>query len=381
MSFPTKLILFALPLLILIVGVIFIALYSGEALPPRAAYAAQASSPGALYMTSHRRYDFLYKFFGFEYVQPEVLFLGASRVLTFRTGFLNRNPAVGYNASLPGHGMEDVEAFIDLFTPENAPKIVLLQVDQFWFNPDWPTTSEEPLAKSTDVDPERIVTDTRHVIREMLRGGVTIEQLLRRSHPAFNRLALGINAIRNGDGFALDGGIQNVPKPYDQAEQMVKLGLAISHLHQGSGHYLHGAEVNEVALDNLERMLDKAAALNIEVIGFAPGFMPTLYAEMIRAGNHTYIAKSMTRVQAIFEERGFYFFDFTDLSALGTDAEMMDGNHSTELLSLKMYMKMLETAPELLGPYSDLEGLQAMLDNAPNPGEVIPREYGIASVP
>jgi hypothetical protein len=145
-------------------------------------------------------------------------------------------------------------------------------------------------------------------------------------------------------------------------------------MHQGLHQYLRGDEVSEAAFVQLDRILDKADALNIEVIGFTPPYMPTLYEEMVREGQHTYWDKALPRVQAIFDEHDFYFFDFSDVSDFSSDAEMRDGNHPSELLTLRMYMKMVEGAPEILGQYTDMEGLQALIDQAPNPHEVIPRE-------
>jgi hypothetical protein len=374
-SFFIRLMLFLLPLALLVVGVFSIALYSGEALPPRIVFETQVNSPGALYMTSHREGDFLYKYYGFEAVQPEVLFLGASRVLTFRAGFLNRDPSAAYNASLPGQGLSDLEAFIDLLKPENAPKIMLLQVDQFWFNADWPISNVAAAVNTDDLQPDQIVKETRHLLRVLLNGGVSIDQLLRRSYPVYDRLALGINAIRSGEAYAVDGAIQHVPmsRVLIWSEQQFKLQIALTKVRDGEGHYLHGDQVNEAAFEQLGRMLDKAAALNIEVIGFAPGFMPTVYAEMVQSGQYAYLDTAMHRLEALFEARGLHFFDFTDMSGFTRDDEMLDGNHSYEIASLRMYMQMVEGAPELLGPYSDLEGLQTMIDQAPSPMQVVPR--------
>jgi hypothetical protein len=374
-AFYIKLLVFILPMVVLVGSAFFIALYSGEALPPRFAYETQASSPGATYMTSHRQNDFLYKYAGFDTVRPEVLFLGASRVLAFRAGFLNRDPSAAYNAALPGRGLPDLEAFVDQLTPDNAPKIMLFQIDQFWLNADWPTSNFEPYVDMREFRPDQIVMETRQLIHEMLTGQIALDQLLRRSYPGFGQLALGVDAIRNGDAFATDGAIQIVPRERTWLEQKLKLGNALLAVSEGNGHYLHGDIVNEEALDQLGRIIDKAAALNIEVIGFAPGYMPTLYDAMMDSGQYTYLEKAMPRAAALFEDRGFHFFDFTDMSGLIRDEEMEDGNHVFEIGALKLYMRMVEGAPELLGPYSDLNGLQQMLDAAPTMMEVVPREY------
>jgi hypothetical protein len=362
--------------LLVFIPLLLLAVYSGEAMPMRLAYVTQASSPGALYMTSHRQDVFLYKYFGFVESKPDVLFLGASRVLTFRAGFLNLRPDAGYNAGIAGGGMPDIEAFIDHLTSETAPEVMLLQVDQFWFNEDWQAFYIARPVDIVEIEPDHIVMVSRQVIRGILNGSFTVGQLLRRVSPTYGELALGINAIQTGIGYAADGALQMSPAYQIPEAHQLRLETALNEMRKGDrlGQYVRGDIPSEAAFEQLERIIDKALALDIEVIGFAPGYMPTVYAEMMASGEYTYIQKAMPRVTALFEDRNLHFFDFSDVSAYSTDAEFEDGNHSYEILSLRMYMQMVQGAPELLGPYSDLEGLQAMIDQAPNNVEVVPRE-------
>ncbi len=376
MSFFQKLLLFHIPLAILFASAVFIAVYSGEAMPPRMVYESQVQYPGTVYATTHRYQDFAYKYYAFERLKPEVLFLGASRLATFRTGFLNLDPSAAYNACLPTFVLSQLETFIDQMTPENAPKVIIFQVDQFWFNQSWmPLFKTIRPTQLIEVEADHITGVTRQLIGMLLNKEITINRLLQRTNPISGNAVLGINAMQQGNGFAADGAWQIISKKYTPEEQAAALDSALSDLRSGFMHFIPGDTVNELAITQMERILDKAGALDIEVIGYAPGFMPTVYQEMIAGGQHTYLDKAMPRVAELFEERGFYFFDFTDMTSDTADHEFLDGNHPYEIASLRMYMKMVEGAPEVLGPYSDLEGLQAMIDNAPNPGEVVPREY------
>jgi hypothetical protein len=374
-AFFTKLILFTLPLVVLFGGTVFLALYSGEALPPRIVYETQVNSPGAIYLTTHRQKDFLYKYFGYQHVRPEVLIIGASRVLTFRAGFLNLRPDAGYNAGIAGGGMPDIEAFIDQLTSETAPEVMLLQVDQFWFNEDWQAFYIARQVNLADVDFPHVAMATRQVIQGIIDGRYTVGQLLSRTSPAYGELALGTDAILTGIGYTADGAIQNSPQYQTPQIVQIRHDSSINDMRQGTGQYVRGDVVSEDALVQLARIVDKALVLDIEVIGFAPGYLPVLYDEMITSGQHSYIEKAMPRVADLFEERDLHFFDFTDPASTGGSAEeMRDGNHPAEMMSMRMYMAMLEGAPELLGPYSDLEGLQAMIDQAVSVNEVVPRQ-------
>ncbi len=373
-SFFAKLFLFFLPLAAVVGTVLFVAVYSGEAMPPRIAYETQANSPGAIYMTSHRQYDFLYKYYAFDKVRPEVLFLGASRVLSFRAGFLNRNPEIAYNAGMGGMNMPVIETFLNDITPENAPKIMLLQVDQFWFNTNRPMPHTAATIDLIDIQPDQIVMQTRQVVRNIIKGTYTLDQLIGRINSDSGRLALGLHAMINGTGYAVDGGTQYRPQEQTPNIQKIRMDHALDQLHTQFNQFEQGDTVSEEAISSMERMLDRAVELNIEVIGFAPGYMPTLYSEMMESGKYGYMDKAMSQVAKLFEERGFHFFDFTDVRDFIPDYEMEDGNHSFEVASLRMYMRMIEGAPELLGQYSDLDVLQQMIDEAPTVMEVVPRE-------
>ena len=374
MSFFQKLLLFHIPLGILFIGAVAVAIYSGEAMPPRMVYETQLQYPGTLYNTTHHYQDFAYKYYAFERLKPEVLFLGASRLAAFRASFFNRDPSVGYNAALPTYVMSHLETFINQITPENAPKVIIFQVDQFWFNADWPGYTASRPTQLTEYEFDHVIGVTRQMIRT-LNGEIAFDRILRRTNPVSGQLALGIPPIRGGNGFAVDGAMEHISMSHSPQEQSKTLNDALNLLREGQIHFKPGDRVREEALVRLSAMLDKAAALDIEVIGFAPGFMPTVYQEMMEAGQHTYMDKAMPRVAAVFEEHGFHFFDFTHLTTDMADREFLDGNHPYEMAALKMYMKMVEGAPEILGPYSDLEGLQRMLDNAVSPSEVVPREY------
>src|SRR5690606_18058782 len=152
MSFFQKLLLFHIPLGILFAGAVFVAVYSGEAMPPRMVYETQLQYPGTVYRAIHRYQDFAYKYYAFDTARPEVLVLGASRLATFRAGFFNRDPSVGYNACLPGFVLPHLETFIDQITPENAPKVIILQIDQVWFNANWPNLNAVRPTQLTEVE-------------------------------------------------------------------------------------------------------------------------------------------------------------------------------------------------------------------------------------
>ena len=52
------------------------------------------------------------------------------------------------------------------------------------------------------------------------------------------------------------------------------------------------------------------------VLGFTPPFAPSVYNRMIASGNYGYLDEISPRCEKIFEEYGYEYFDYTDLSML-----------------------------------------------------------------
>src|SRR5207248_547269 len=118
-------------------------------------------------------------------------------------------------------------------------------------------------------------------------------------------------------------------------------------------------ELSQTALNELDGILKYAKEHGIFVIGFAPPYAPTIYGEMMADGKHTYIPKEITALQEMFKRYEFGYFDFSDATQLGaTEEDMVDSFHASEFINLRMYLRMLTTLPDVLGPYSDLAYLQ-----------------------
>jgi hypothetical protein len=99
--------------------------------------------------------------------------------------------------------------------------------------------------------------------------------------------------------------------------------------------------------------------------------MPTLWAEMMERGNHTYMQALVPQLQGLFDSYAYPFFDFSDGARVDTpDDEFFDGWHASELSNLRLYIQMVEAQPDLLGEYTDVEALRAFAATATNTWDV-----------
>lgn len=375
-GFMLKLTAFFLPLTVAVGVIIGIAIQSGEAMPLKMVIRNQEADPLAIYLPVDRDTIFAYKNLMYHERLPEVVVIGSSRVLNFRSNALNNAPEKFYNAGFSGMRMREIEAFLDTLTPETAPKILIIGIDQFWFNTLWTDNREEAVIDRGEIGLDRVLKTTRRTWQEILLGTITVPQIFAARDPIYGGRAMGIDALMDGVGYIPDGSRQTdivTLKPGDWSDLRQS---SLNSYWQGRGHYRRGKLLNEAALAHLERIIQKAQALGITVIGFGPPFMPDIYDGMMRSGEYTYLTELSPRLTALFEQYDTRYFDFVDVSALSDAAtrEMADGVHPSELMSLRIYLEMVKALPDLLGEYTDIEALETLIAEAPNPHEVY-RQY------
>lgn len=319
----------------------------------------QMGEDPVLYRPRYGNRDLEFKLLATNTRQPEIVAVGSSRILQFRSLFFNRDTSAFYNAAGPAWQLEHVVALVEGL--EYAPRVLIVSLDQPWFNHAYPGDPFEPsLAPTSDFD--HIFMVNRSVMQAMLEGQpLDIRQMLERREPAYGGLALGLRAIRDGHGFRNDGSEQYgdffVARHLTPENERAR---HLSLLENGQDMYARGSEVSESALQQLDRFLQYCDERGIFVIGFLPSFMPALHQEMVAGGQHQYVEALPHHLEPLFQSHGFAFFDFTDGAALhATDGDFIDGWHASERINLRLYTEMARALPDVLGAYSDMEWLAA----------------------
>jgi hypothetical protein len=241
--------------------------------------------------------------------------------------------------------------------------VLLLGLDQPWFNPNFVPENFEPEVS----DFAEVFLVNRSVFQELLAGPrpPDFAQLLGRTEPGFGGTALGIRAITDGHGFRNDGSeqygdflIAGWLSPETERSRHLEW------LRAGERMYVHGNAVSEDALRQLDSLLQYCQQHNVLVVAFFPPFAPSLYAEMLAGGQHTYINPAYERVSHLFDQYSFPLFNFSDGGQFGTDGDFFDGWHGSERINLQLYITMAQALPDVFGQYSDLATLQQAVSQA-----------------
>lgn len=379
--FLSKLALFILPFALGFTVLTGAMLYLGESLPLGLVIWMQQHDDQILYRPRYGNRDQQYKALAVQMRQPEVLALGSSRILQFRAGFFNRRPQDFYNAAAPAWGLDQMLRLLQsLDEQQYLPRVLLLAIDPPWFNPNY----EQQSFPGDLSDFVNIFVVNRSFMQEIIGGvdlgrpGFDVAQYWQR--PVLGSesgLALGMRAIRDGHGFRSDGSEQYgdfliaqwlwQPQQRDNHLRMMRDGLDM---------YAYGDKVDEEAMQTLRTIFDFAAEHQITLIGFLPSYAPQLWDEMQQRGNHSYMHEVTTRTRALFDAYGFAFFDFSSGTWADTpDAEFYDGWHASELGNLRLYLRILQALPDVLGEYSDADVLEQIIAEASDPWQV----FGLGS--
>ncbi len=378
LRFLVKLALFALPFAIPFFLLSGFLLYTGETMPLAMVARIQMGDDPVLYRPRYGNRDVDFKTISANLRQPQVMTIGSSRVLQFRSMFFDKQPREFYNAGGPAWELPQVKQLLQGLT--FTPRIVIIGLDQPWFN-DAYVGDTLPASVSDFAD---IFMVNRSFMQDAIGGqSFDIGRYLARVEPGHGGLALGLRAIRDGHGFRNDGSEQYgdflvAHWLYPQNERQRHL----DELRDGKEMYVYGDTVSAARVQQLADLLDWCQAQGITVIGFLPSYMPTLYQRLIADGNHSYVPKIAGVLTPLFAQHGDYFFDFSDSAQFGaTDDDFFDGWHASERINLRLYETMLKALPDVLGAYSDPAFLQATDANATDTFEVFVNQFWGSSSP
>lgn len=367
----SKLSVYLFPVGVYVITTTCVAIIGGEFAPLRQVALRQTGTTPLLYGRAYRDNYFAFKLISTQVKRPAVLILGSSRVMQFRSMFFNKKPSAFYNAGGAVQSVYEIQQFLSHLGEAETPDVVILGLDQPWFNAK--SASRFSTRRIADqVDEEKIVpfaralNVSRFVFQDLVKGKIGVDALLVHKDPVYGVQALGIAAIVKGRGFRNDGSYQYGDQVLQPISSHERLAEGIQRLQEDIGHFAGGDQVAESSMAELEDVLKECRKRSIFVIGFSPPYAPSIYAGMMEKGTHAYLLDMSSRLSTLFEEYGFSYLDFSDGTlANAVDADMLDSFHSSELISLQIYMRMLQKRPDILDQYSDPEFLEGRIIEAP----------------
>ncbi|MEK7643713.1 MAG: hypothetical protein AAB390_00205 [Patescibacteria group bacterium] len=348
--FLKKLFFFSLPLIAILLFPFLLFYANGEFIPARRIVAMTLGGQPMIV-------EKILPFWGAEYSKiniikikkPAIITLGNSRVLQFRREFFEGD--VFYN----GGGIGNLSGFrkaIENLNDDEKPKIILLGLEQSYFNPfnDNHEIPDLTLANNGGNAklPVNLLNAWRSVYTNVFSGKYALRQLWSRRSEDITRIGLPANVknsgMRNdgsydyGDAYAID----------DERNNDFQFKDTLRRMEKGVNLFYHGDEISENSIAILAEFLKYCRNRNIQVIGFLPPYAQEIYDKMKLSGKYRYVFKLEEKLKSIFKKNNFSFFDFSDLRSFeGETDEIVDGLHASEAAYRKLFLKMAEADSKL----------------------------------
>jgi hypothetical protein len=278
-------------------------------------------------------------------LRPKLLVLGSSRVTRFRQEMFG--PEVDfYNSGRTIACVGDLEQYVDALPADYHPEVLLLGVDNWWFKRNLPT----PTRFADDIASDDVWRVSAHLSAyrrffSLLRRGVVNGELIWRVITRQDRgiKRFGLMAWRSA-GMRNDGSNQtfdrSTPKSYREVlPAKINDILRISH-----PALLSCPLADDELLTRFATAVKKLSDRGTTVIAFAPPFASEVLEAFADNPDQLGFHDSYkTKIEKIFKENHWYFFDGSDLGELGLDdRSMKDTDHAQETYHVALLTKMAE---------------------------------------
>lgn len=301
--------------------------------------------------------------------KPQVIALGSSRVMPFRSKFFK--PGVTfYNAGGGAAEIRHFRAFLARIPEEATPKMMIVGIDQGFFNPNRVLDLDSQNAEKLFADASLVgiwKSSFQKVLADYVQGKFRLKDVFIPRSSEVWKIGLAAIATDSGalnDGSHYYGGFIRNP----QADTDWEFRVALSEIASGTGYFQYAQESSPAAFKELDVFLAECRRRNIHVVGFLPPFPHEVYQAMKGAGNrYAYLNHLSRDAELIFKNHGFSLFDFSDLAWVGApDEETYDGHHGSEKAYLRLFMKMAQH-DSVLAESVDENYLKMRLEKSDNP--------------
>lgn len=284
---------------------------------------------GQLFGLAYSYYDKSYKFHMTDEVcRPQVLALGSSRIMQVKRPIISPDFTF-YNA---GGAIQDI-CELPLFIKKlhYCPQIILVNLDQWWFNRDF-IDANPPFSPSVYDEPEMNISKMGECICnfyiDLAKGKIDLMKVFTSNH-------IGLNAICNENGFTADGARYSADMiAAPELEEDYNFKNVLSRISEGNRRFQYSDQADSTQISVLENFLSQCVARHTKVVAFLPPFAPLIYQQMQQTGKYGYMSQLYGMLKPVFDKyEGCSLYDFTDVTDTGAhNYDFCDGFHGSEII-------------------------------------------------
>ncbi len=286
-----------------------------------------------------------YKIAGAQLANPEVVALGTSRMLSLTASHLPAGVRF-YNAAVVASISEGIDGWKEIITPLYASeelKTIVLGIDPWVFNPNYPGNRKPPKAKVIDFMKQTKGLDQAYFTYWLFKDHFLAYRELEKENVNFfptlatSRQAFGLNALLYDAGYNADGSWSYPVKHLDEPVKDVnhwKSELAGDHYRFANSQDLGPQQVTQ-----FRDFLSSTKAHGITVIGLMPPFRPDFFdAITLSPSQAGFFAAFRREIPAVMDEYGYICLDFSSAGDFGWKADdFHDNMHSKSDLFKKLF--------------------------------------------
>jgi len=300
------------------------------------------------------------------HLKPDVVVLGSSRSLQFRdimfsSTFVNAGGVMGE--------LRDGINFLKLMKPLRHPKLLILQLDHWWF-------LDAPLGRAErEISGLNAVTDV--TLPKLLQpyhwlqdGSLTLAQAIeglisRRISPNWgNYYPIGVQAHVLGRGFRMDGSFldSKLWLGLEENSASLQFGAILGQIHRSVGSFDKTRLPDPKMFAELADLIALAQSSADSLIVVLPSLPRPVIAAMDDSGASRAVTVIRERLHELLQ--GIEYYDFHEPDSVGgTDCEYLNGNHGGDVTYARILEHIAEQNPtSSLGQFVDLPGLQDLID-------------------
>lgn len=371
-KFALRMIFFGAPLLFLFLVIESLLWRAGETWPIERVIHAQEANPNSFF--ARDAIDdgtFRYKYLQILRRHPEIVALGSSRVMQFRSEMFGRQAPSFYNAGGMIHSVQDLNDFIERLPQDATPKIAILGIDFWWLNTNIEKQATDSFAIGSLLDGAYRWQDHAYVLSQYVQHPLSLRSLVKYS-VATKRYseAIGLRARRRHRGYRLDGSLLftvTIPKTPEAWTQRITGLETAARIDIWSGKFHSGfaddrrifAPADHGVSPSLAEQL-RSALLKLKARGiFVIGYSPPVFTKCARIASTAPLQREYWKqyheiVPSLFRSLGIPFLDIETPDQLGLDDRYMrDPYHPYDTFDMYLLNRFCEN-PEVRSALPDV---------------------------
>ena len=324
--FFKKLAILFLPIMLILAIPVVCLIKAGE-ISPYSAYIHPLEN-GQLFGLAYSYYDKEYKLSMTNCYKPDVIALGSSRIMTFKENIVNKDYTF-YNAGGAVQNIYELNLFMQKC--KFNPKLVFVNLDQYWFNPVCQNQKQEYHSKVYDEpswELSKVIVSCRDFCYDYLEGKIDMDSLMNSRH-------IGLNAICKHNGFGRDGTRDADMLFYNPDYIKASYEDTFSRITSGDRRFEYCDHAETEVADAIDMFLGECEKRGIAVMAFIPPYAPSVCRKMWEMGKFNYMHEIYSLLEPHFKNhKGCYLYDYTDMKGMDIhDYDYTDGFHGSVLVS------------------------------------------------